>query len=520
MSENEEKSESVSKLTPNSKLEQTPITENKDSPTVEKVVIPETSSKKETPKKDEKPAYVPPVETIFKDQNFETIEPPPSGEKHVYKNCQIDSVKWKDITVEGNLVLSRCTIKTWSLERVIFKNNFFAPACSFIDEFILKEVIYQQYCKYERNHFHRKFLIRKSQFQWGLYINGSTLHTTSRFEDCEFWGHTKFDHIRAEQRFEATRCQFGKLPKKMPWFKTLFSNAHFDYIAIFQDCEFRFPTNFRRTHFKEEVKFIAPKFHDRITFENARFYDLLRIKELERYNQQAYMHLGGIQLEKVKINHQELASLLLCLHPIQYELYLKSIWEEKEEHKNNNDPATIAIAKKNYENAEDVRYEEASQTLAELNRAFHDTFDEAGEDWSYVTQKRLERKNLFSQKSFALGFWNWILDVSCRYGTSPLIVFRTAMISLAMFTTYFWMSPDKFGPTSDFPASHISNGEIVSIPFMEALIFSFQVFTSSELVPHIEPKPILNPWMMLESVIGYIIMMLLVITLSRKVIRS
>ena len=119
-----------------------------------------------------------------------------------------------------------------------------------------------------------------------------------------------------------------------------------------------------------------------------------------------------------------------------------------------------------------------------------------------------------------MGLWNWLLDVSCRYGTSPLIVVRTALIFLTLFTTYFWFSPDKFTPAGDFPAEYLQNGNITAIPLMEALIFSFQVFTSSELVPHIEPKPSLNLLMMLESVVGYVIMMLLVITLSRKVIRS
>lgn len=468
----------------------------------------------------EKPTYIPLVERVFQALELETIKPPPAGEKHIYRNCKINHVLWKNTLIEGSLILNRCSIKKWNLEQSTFQLGLFVHFCNFSEDFSLQKIIHQQYCKYERNHFHGKVLVQHSQFQWGLYLHGSTLHNTSRFEDCAFWGHTKFDHIQVLQRFEASRCQFGELPQKMPWFKTLFSNAHFDYIAIFQDCEFYFPTNFRRAHFKEEVKLINPKFHDIVIFENARFYDLLRIKGIVRNPQKTYMHFGGIQLEKIKVDYEELASMLLCLHPIQYEQYLKSIWEEKENYKDKNDPTTIAMVKKNYEQAEYVRYEEASQTLAELNRAFHDTFDEAGEDWSYVSQRRLERKHLFAQKSFGAGFWNLVLDVSCRFGTSPLIVLRTAIISLTLFTVYFWIHPEKFGPTADFPTEHLNNGEIISMPFMEALIFSFQVFTSSELVPHIEPKPVLNPWMMVESVVGYIIMMLLVITLSRKVIRS
>ena len=454
-------------------------------------------------------------EVIVEDQTIERLEPPKAGQKAIYKNCTIQNIVWKDLEIEGELILQDCTIQKLSFKDLVFTESFQAVNSS-IDLCFWKNIQFQNRCVCKETIFKHGIQVLQVQFQWGCDFQEAIFQKDARIDDSEFLGHTKFDKIRAQQRFEATRCKFGSPNPKQNWFRLLFSNARFEHIVIFQDCSFLFPTNLKRARFEEEVQFIAPNFYDIVSFENARFSGLLRLKNIKRLTPKAYFHFGGIQLEKFSANHEELSLFLLCLAPDQYSAMLKQILEAKEKYAEKHPPEVIELAKKNLRLAELVRFEEASQTLAELNRAFHDTFNEDGENWSYITQKRLER----AQSSFTGQVWNYLLDFSCRYGTSPLIVLRTAGLSLSFFTLFFWFSPQEFTATADFPAEYLLNGTISSIPFSEALIFSFQVFTSSELVPHIEPKPSLNFLMMAESVIGYIIMMLLVITLSRRVIRS
>ena len=58
-------------------------------------------------------------EVIVEDQTIERLEPPKAGQKAIYKNCTIQNMVWKDLEIEGELILQGCTIQKLSFKDLL-----------------------------------------------------------------------------------------------------------------------------------------------------------------------------------------------------------------------------------------------------------------------------------------------------------------------------------------------------------------------------------------------------------------
>ncbi|MDF1666230.1 MAG: pentapeptide repeat-containing protein [Planctomycetota bacterium] len=386
---------------------------------------------------------------------------------------------------------------------------------------------------FKKSVFEQQSTFRRVQFEGGCDFSGAIFDKRTHFNLAVIVGWSTFEKAQF-------RC------------RTLFSKAHLKGEVVFRDCIFTtkspvaeqsnkfsfndmtcdFRVHMQGCRFDDNVTFTGTRFCDVADFEGAVFKRHARLKYAQFMRNVTFksasfegqMHLNGTTTECDLLFEETRFSGLINLQAMygqrNVDFHKSIVGENSSFQIEKAHFSRLLIDRERIEShLESVRQndpETARKEFGLLKHSFREINAYADEDWAYLMEKRMERytipmgrdKPLCSLKRFG----NWlVLDLGCGYGTRPGNVFFTSLILLAFFAAVYYFSGGKFTGTVD------GNGHV---SMFEALELSFRIFTNAEVS---SAEPARSSWlkyvMMAESSLGFFVMMVLVVTYSRKVIR-
>lgn len=409
------------------------------------------------------------------------------------KNSIIDGLDIKNCDIQAVFDLEGCSIVRRSFIRgakfralTIFRRVQFQKGVEFSDtdfdartHFNMAE--FPAWSAFKKVRFQNRTLFSKANFPAGVEFLECQLVPKERVPEKS--NNYSFNNLTGDQRFHMHKCVFGD--------NITFTGARFEDIVEFDDSVFerhvrikhaRFSSSvsFRRVTFKGEFHLNGTYVDGDLKCHQAHFQGLVNLKAI--YGQRNVDFKGAIASGQAAIQ-------LSQAHFGRLHIDRSLIAEHLESLKNDD-------------------FECARVEFGILKHAFRDinAYDE--EDWCYLMEKRMERMLLpwDQPMSAASRFFNWLaLDLGCGYGTKPLNVFIASMILLFAFVGVFMAVPGAFPEP---------------ISFFDAVQLSFRIFVNAE-VSSVEPKSThwMNYVLMVESFLGFFVMMVLVVTYSRRVIR-
>jgi hypothetical protein len=416
------------------------------------------------------------------------------------RNSTIEHLDLSSCTVEASVQLDGCIIK----QRALVKNAHFEQQATF------RRVTFIGGCDFTGARFDRR-----THFNMAIFEGWST------FKDARFHGRTLFSKAHFRAGIEFRNCVFttqSAVAEKL-------NNYSFNDMS----CDMRF--HMQECRFDDNVTFTGSRFADVTDFDGSCFHRNVRIKHAQFIRSVSFrdalfgkeMHLNGTSTEGDVIfdrtRFRGLINLRAMVGQRNVDFHL-SIIEDK---------STFQIEKAHFSRLliDRVRierhlasylnndYETARREFGLLKNSFRDINAYKDEDWAYLMEKRMERlatpvgsKNITASVK---RFFNWlVLDLGCGYGTKPINVFITSIVMLLVFAAIYYVPTGHF--TSQSPSDRIS--------VFAALELSFKIFTNAE-ISSADPRS--SSWlklvMMFESFLGFFVMMVLVVTYSRKVIR-
>lgn len=412
------------------------------------------------------------------------------------RNSTIEVLDCSDAQFNASVQLDGCRIK----KRAYFKKAVFEQQSTF------RRVQFEGGCDFsgaifkKRTHFNLATIVgwstfEKAEFHCRTLFSKAHLKGEVLFRDCLFTtkqpvaersNKYSFNDMTVDLRFHMQGCRFDD--------NVTFTGTRFCDVADFEKAQFKRHARIKYAQFMRNVTFKSARFEGELhlngtttdcdlLFEDTHFLGLVNLQAM--YGQRNVDFHKSIVGERSRFQIEKAHFGRLLIDRARIEYHLESVRQNE--------------------------YDTARKEFGLLKHSFREINAYADEDWAYLMEKRMERFTIpFGREnpiSSLKRFGNWLaLDLGCGYGTRPSNVFFTSLILLAFFATIYYF------PSGEFPAGRIS--------VFEAIELSFRIFTNAE-VSSVEPAP--TSWlkyvMMVESALGFFVMMVLVVTYSRKVIR-
>ncbi len=407
-----------------------------------------------------------------------------------------------DSKIECPVVLTNCLLENWDASGTTFAEDVDFEGTCFIGKAVFKSSVFAKEAQFKKSvfldgadftktqfgadtRFHTAIFKRfvtfnRAQFAKKAIFSHCQFARGAKFNEVEFQGTASFNDLHCDNRFYMNDCTFQD--------ESTFSNADFSDIADFAHTTFteavKFKgtlfgkwASFQRVHFKSDCSFYGANVKGDLLFMDAKFGNIIDLQSLcaER---------------NINFKNAELANgAAFRLRDAYFgRLFL-----------------TVEQVKDHLESHLESHYKIAREEYGLLKNNFREINEYDHEDWAYLWEKRMARK----ESPRAKAFLEWlVLDITCGYGTNPVNIFPTLAAVLLFFSGFFF-----------FFGSHFTSPQPLSI--MESLQVSFCTMTNLSLGNWVAKQ---DSWiqyvMMLESFLGFLIMnVVVVITFSRKVIR-
>lgn len=451
---------------------------------------------------------------VHEEELIEGLRPPAAaggGEALTLRGCRVRDIDWSGASVGGEVRFERCTFLCPArFDRAVFAGPVAFEACTFEEPASFAEVAFEATASFKESDWRQKASFEGARFAAFTSFKQACFRQELVLDGADFAGTAQLHNVRAGGRFSAVEARFNSGDAEAAERYAVFSNSRFDDVADFTEADFGAPVRFVLCVFDQEARFGRARFRDYASFDRARFNSVV-IFQGARFEPEATLDLRDARLERLELDHRELEAVLHCLRPERFVARLRA--REAQLRDALAQGTAFPGDRRNLERVEaalaDPRramLEEGSRTLAVLHKAYNDSFNAKGEDWAYVALRRMERAalgpGLRTLPRRALGRF---LDLTCGYGTSPAKVAISAVVIMAVYAALYLLFQSGF--------DH-------AVHLRDALAFSFRTFTSSEIDTRIAPVGAMEWLVMSESLLGYVVMMLLVVTLSRLVIRS
>jgi len=351
----------------------------------------------------------------------------------------------------------------------VFKELIDARGASFQGNIHFNSAVFEGLADFSKTTFGARCVFSQARFQRSV-----------RFAEARFEGGCSFNDVVCEHRFEGQKAEYAdKLVS--------FSVARFENVVDLSEATFHGEVRFKGTHFTRRVAFTRARFggalilrgstmEDEAHFRGAKFAGGIDLRSVYGERPVDFSDAELSESSALRLDSAIFGSLLLRRE--QIEGRIQSVVDEE--------------------------YDTARREFGILKRCYHTIGEYELEDWAYYMEKRMER---LSAPHGVRRVVNYVaLELACGYGTRPLNVFMTAVGILFSFALFYFAFGGQF---TDGP-----------IGLAQGLQLSFRVFTNAE-VDSAGPLPgsWMNPVVMLESFLGFFVMMILVVTFSRKVIR-
>lgn len=447
-----------------------------------------------------------------------------AGEKIV--GAHIGPLVLRDTRLCCGLELRRCVLESLEFENVIVEASFELEGC------VVGGRVSLRHCKFQQ-----MLSVRETRFSDACEFNGSRFLGRSHFNTAHFERWVGFKRVEFLGRTLFSRSRFvGEVDFEGARFAHELRDDDRGHSFSFNDLVAEQRFHLHRCQFEGASTFTGSRFHDIVEFDGARFGAPVRIKHAQfersfslrdaRFDDE--LHLNGTNIGGDLVLQGAWLGGLVNLRAIygQRNVDLQSAVAgpgARFQLENAHFGRLLLdreLIEGHLESELEGSFETARREFGLLKHAFREINEYDQEDWAYVKEKRMERYSLplsWRRPGAALRrFGIWLaLDLACGYGTKPLNILFTSLILVFAFAATFMAFPSfPEGAVECFAGTR----NLRPVP---ALMLSFRFFANAEVntVDPSSPSVFLDFLIMTESYLGFFVMMILVVTFSRKVIR-
>ncbi|MFN3197386.1 MAG: pentapeptide repeat-containing protein [Bradymonadia bacterium] len=417
-------------------------------------------------------------------------EPPPGPPQFnrpaVLKRCVIEGVAdFSGLTFEHDIDFDGCH----------FKNKVHFKGCTFKGQALFRRVTFDQGADFiggvfENNvHFNsakfkRYGAFQQTHFKGRVVISQAVFSTGANFIEATFDAKASFNGIQCDHRLQCGKVKFlggctfsgARLAEVADFNEVVFGDD-----GAFKSTQFVKRAQFKKAVFKKGAQFRGAQSQGDAVFEKTRFEGVIDLVSMHSERNVTFEGAEFGDEAFFAIHHAHFRRLLIRREQIEGRL----------------------------ESVRTGDFETARREFGLLKNCWRDNSDYTQEDWAYLMEKRMERLKLPTDTPMQMvrRAMNWLfLDLACGYGTKPKSIALTSLGILMAFAVLFWANP------SQFQGGKITLGQSIQL--------SFRTFTNAEVD---SAQPLVDTWLnyliMVESFTGVFVMLVLVVTFSRKVIR-
>ncbi|MEI8003563.1 MAG: pentapeptide repeat-containing protein [Methanothrix sp.] len=309
----------------------------------------------------------------------------------------------------------------------------------------------------------------------------------SLFTGSHFLGKTSFQGSRFQED-----ASFHSAFFQGPAF---FSHGKFQAKALFEQALFAEDVQFSEVSFFEEADFRSVKFCKDAVFQGTQF---AQTANFSCSNFQKNLFLANAKIHVIRLFDAVFAGQIY-LHNADF-VRLEARWPALRHHLAY-DGATYLSLTKNFRNLE--------------------WFEDADDCYYHYRRMSQSSKNLvFREKMLIKINWSKLLDglawISCGYGVRPRYTVFLSCFLIILFALFFWSGNGIVVEPLNGAGPSIAHQETLN--FLDNLYFSAMVFTAKTQVKWF-PVGVFRYLATVESVLGWLLLALFLVTLGRTMIR-
>lgn len=325
----------------------------------------------------------------------------------------------------------------------------------------------------------------------GTCISGDATFFHSRFGSVNFKDATLKGEIQfSEAVFGPAAFQRAHLAGRSSW-----RGSSFQGVACFDEALFLDRASFASASFMESVSFASARFQEEALFDGAVF---LKTADYSATSFQKELSLAGASINRMRLSKAQIAGQI-SLHNAEFNR-LEARWPVLCNHLSYDGEAYLSLAR-NYRNLE--WFEDADDCYYHYRRA-----SQAGKSFT-IQEEETKRIN-----------WSKLLDglawISCGYGVRPRYTVFLSCLFILLFAFLYWQGAGIV--VEPLRGSEQLQGQNLKLTFLDNLYFSAMVFTAKTQVKWY-PIGIYRYLATLESILGWLLLALFLVSLGRTMIR-
>ena len=379
-----------------------------------------------------------------------TIKYPVILQDCILQDVVLDDVVFaRTVDFSNTQFLGKATFRKTQFAEAQFTKAEFVDGADFTKAHFTEDVHFhtanfKKFVTFNRAIFDDKAVFTRTRFERGAKFNESLFHNITSFND-----------ITCEHRFYMDNCTFEN--------EVSFSNAVFDHIAEFNGSQFKNITKFKGTKFNQWVSFNESTIEDDFILKSTSISGDLTFNSAIIKGVIDFTSICAEKNVNFKDTKIEKDAQFYFLDAYFGRLFM-----------------TIAQLNGHLGNHINKKYRIACKEYGLLKNNFREINEYTSEDWAYLWEKRMARHSYSSHNLYGQfkRFFDWlILDLTCGYGTKPINILLTSLVSIFFFSLIYYFGGNQFNIPEELQQKEQS---ITQVPAIEHKIE--QVTNETQLV--------------------------------------
>lgn len=326
--------------------------------------------------------------------------------------------------------------------------------------------------KFERSLFAESANFSRSLFGGTASFSSAAFSGTASFIDVEFCGLSQFSAVRFRGDAVFDQAKFDD--------DASFNSTYFEGKALFKAALFSEDARFMGSRFMDAADLSGSEFRKNLILESARIYTMRLLNAIFTAGSHVYLHRSDFS--ELEVQWASIKNRLIY------------------------DGAVYLSLIKNFKNME--WFEDADDCY-----------------YQYRRKSQAEKKLITWQRGMPEINWSKLLDalawISCGYGVRPKYTIFLSILLIFFFAGLFWTGDSIMVEhiNSTAAGEHLAqDDQIHSLSFADHLYFSAMIFTAKTLVKWY-PAGVYRYLATAETILGWLLMALFLVTLGRTMIR-
>ncbi|MCX6675188.1 MAG: pentapeptide repeat-containing protein, partial [Methanothrix sp.] len=328
---------------------------------------------------------------------------------------------------------------------------------------------------------------KEAVFQGKISLEGASFRDDASFEQTEYNGSFSFAKANFRAMVHFDRASFmasANFHAAIFQGDAIFCEAKFNQNAVFDQAQFAGEAHFGSVQFREDAFFIGTQFGKTVDFTRAEF--------------QRTLILDGAKIDTMRLS-DAVFSASISLRNANFSR-IEVRWSSLKDH---------------------LIYDGATYLSLAKNFRTLEWFEDADDCYYCYRRKSQAGKRFYSREGWKIIFnWSKLLDalalISCGYGVRPRYTVFLSVFLIILFAFLYWTGNGIVVEPLNGSNPGIDLHENLSFP--DNIYFSAMVFTAKTQVKWY-PVGICRYLATAESVLGWLLLALFLVTLGRTMIR-